>query len=170
MGDVSQEQLQAELSFQMPHVEHGEVVAWYPSGLRSRRPEVGLCIRTADRNIHVLTALNGVKEAVRHVDDPKLQRNADQREMGAWDFTDAHKQRQQQLSDLQGKLAELKKCVAELTAQSVVKRSRKRAAKPNNKLNEYRQLLAKAREAGIEFSSKPKREWLEAELAKRGVT
>jgi hypothetical protein len=39
-------------------------------------------------------------DAVRHVDDPKLTLNADQRENGAWDFTDEDKQGLQQRNEL----------------------------------------------------------------------
>ena len=85
-------------AFKAPKAKFGQPVAYYINGVKdtSRKPELGWVIRTGERTIHlyVVSATGGtlVRESVRHIDDPKLQLNADQRESGAWDFTDYDKE------------------------------------------------------------------------------
>lgn len=81
-------------TFKPPRVRFGQPVAHYPKGLRdaNRRPDLGWVIRVMERYVHLyVVASSGgpmVLECVRHVDDPKLTLNDDQRVNGAWDFTD----------------------------------------------------------------------------------
>ena len=79
-------------NFQMPQCTIGVPVLWFPSGRPSRqKAQVAYMIHCGGRTVTLQLATGRRLDAVRHIDDPKLQLNADQREQGAWDFTDEHK-------------------------------------------------------------------------------
>lgn len=94
--------------FIMPKPLRGSSVIWYPHGLRGDVSEVAFVLKLFAGSIVIQLASGLVKEAVRHVDDPRLQDNEHQRENGAWDYTDDHRT----LVDLQSRLAELESRVA----------------------------------------------------------
>lgn len=101
----------------MPPVRHGQVVAWYPPTGR-QEPESAIVIRVAPRNVHLSTATRGVREAVRHVSDPKLRLNPEQREMGAWDYTDDYKTQLQEFQQIREHIAALQRQVNVLVTQA----------------------------------------------------
>lgn len=78
-------------AFEMPHVRPGATVLYHPQGMRTRHQSVATVIRCNRRGAMVKTAEGHIREAVRHIDDPKLELNADQRENGAWEHTDDYK-------------------------------------------------------------------------------
>lgn len=80
--------MEAINAFEMPEVRRGATVLYYSSGLRDRHQSIGTVMRVGARSVMVKTAEGHIKEAVRHIDDPKLTLNSDQRESGAWDFTE----------------------------------------------------------------------------------
>lgn len=81
-------------SFVAPDILIGSKVLYYPHAiLNSRTPSMGTVIWKG-QNGRIITIQEVdfygrtlIREAVRHVDDPKLRLNEDQREFGAWDFT-----------------------------------------------------------------------------------
>lgn len=157
---VSQEQI---MNFQMPRVRHGELVAWYPTGTRSQAPEVAQVFRVSGRNVHLVTATKGVKEAVRHIDDPKLKLNSDQREMGAWDFTEAAKENAQRLEELEDEVRLMRRQISTLIAAQQKKQASPKKA--GGGLRKYQSLRNRALELGIEFEGNPPTTWLEEQIA-----
>ena len=98
MGKIDPETKAAIKAYSMPKVALGTPVLW--RSRKGREPQIAFVFRVSARNVHLATAMSGIKEAVRHEDDPKLRLNADQREMGAWDFTDHHKQQMKEREEL----------------------------------------------------------------------
>jgi len=99
MSSPTQEQI---LSFQMPKVEVGTALAFYPAGRPNAHSTVGFLVRISrtGRNVMLKTVDGLVYDAVRHVEDPKLEINSDHRENGAWDFTDEHKRLEKNRQEL----------------------------------------------------------------------
>jgi hypothetical protein len=108
--DIRQQNRDAIEAFVMPKPEIGQGVTWYSSGTRSGPGEMAFVLEVGRRNI-VLQRASGTAEAsVRHVDDPKLQLNEEQRATGAWDFT----KRDKQLDRLLVEMTDLKERVKTL--------------------------------------------------------
>lgn len=80
-------------SFRMPKAPPGIQVLWYRNGIRDKtRVEVAYMLNAGERTASIHAMMTGRRiDAVRHVDDPKLLLSNDQRENGAWDFTDDYK-------------------------------------------------------------------------------
>lgn len=84
-------------TFKAPRAHFGQTVAYFVDGIKnsSRKPELGFMYRPGERVSHIFvpTGAGGgmVREAVRHIDDPKLRMNDDQRSEGGWDFTEYDK-------------------------------------------------------------------------------
>ena len=78
-------------AFTMPKPSMGQNVTWYPSGSKSSQCEVCRVIRVGKHALMLERISGTCVESVRHVDDPKLKLRAEQRESGAWDFTDYDK-------------------------------------------------------------------------------
>lgn len=89
--EVRQKHDQLIAEFVMPKPCRGQAVTWYSSGTRSGTGEMAWVLDIGRRNIIVNLASGVNMETVRHIDDPKLQLSADQRESGAWDFTEDSK-------------------------------------------------------------------------------
>jgi hypothetical protein len=103
----------------MPTVSLGQPVIFYPDGTpikRSGRPlALGFVTQKGRRSITLRMPDGTAKMGVRHVGDPKLQMGAgDQRENGAWDFTDYD--RGQVIQKLQDEMAKLRSDVDSLLA------------------------------------------------------
>ena len=152
---VTQEQLD---NFVMPKVEIGTTVAWYATGKSGSIPQIGFVIRCMPRSVHILTATSGVKEAVRHLEDPKLKLNPEQRETGAWDFTDETKALRALITSMDERIKALEKSLA---AQTV---SAARGEIPTGPLAEYQALKKRAVDLGIDVKGNPSRQWLEDQL------
>ncbi len=90
--EVRQQTRDAVQAFEMPRPCPGQTVTWYPSGTRDGRGENANVLNSGKRNIVVMRASGQAMESVRHVDDPKLKLSSEQRESGAWDFTERDKQ------------------------------------------------------------------------------
>lgn len=148
---VTQEQLE---NFVMPRVKMGSIVEWYATGKRGSVPQIGFVVRALPRSIHILTATAGVKEAVRHIDDPKLKLNPEQRETGGWDYTEDAKAQQQMLADLDERIRALEKAISNATI----------AAARGEIDTEYNTLKKKVADLGVQFKGNPSRQWLEDQL------
>jgi hypothetical protein len=153
MSTVTHEEID---SFVMPTVDHGAVVAWYPNGLPSDRPQVGYVIRVQHRGLTIMTAANGVRDIVRHITDPKLRLNPEHRENGGWDYTEDYKERQAEVAGLQARVTRL-----EARLESMSSDTEPAQTEPS----EYDQLWRRAKDAGIVFKGRPSKGWLERQIA-----
>lgn len=95
----------------MPAVSLGQSVIFYPDGTpikRSGRPlALGWVTQKGRRSLTIRMPDGTAKMGVRHVNDPKLQMGSgDQRENGAWDYTDYD--RSQVIQKLQDDVAKLR--------------------------------------------------------------
>lgn len=103
----------------MPVVSLGQTVIFYPDGTpikRSGRPlALGSVTQKGRRSVTLRMPDGTAKMGVRHVGDPKLQMGTgDQRENGAWDFTDYD--RSNAVQKLQDEMAKLRSDVDSLLA------------------------------------------------------
>jgi hypothetical protein len=89
--EIRQKHNEQIAEFVMPKPCRGQAVTWYASGTRSGVGEMAFVLEVGRRNIIVNLASGVNMETVRHIDDPKLQLSAEQRESGAWDFTEDSK-------------------------------------------------------------------------------
>lgn len=109
----------------MPTVSLGQSVIFYPDGTpikRSGRPlALGFVTQKGRRSVTIRMPDGTAKMGVRHVGDPKLQMGTgDQRENGAWDYTDYD--RSNVVSKLQGEVAKLRLDVDALLAQKATQK------------------------------------------------
>jgi hypothetical protein len=82
------------LNFEMPTIKVGAPVSFYPTGqAEGQYPQLAFVVRISrsGRNVMLRNVNGQINEAVRNIEDPKLQLNSDHRENGAWDFTDEEK-------------------------------------------------------------------------------
>lgn len=113
MSAVTEMPTQQEIdSFQAPTVLFGRLVAFFPNAIRnSRKPSLGWVTASNGRitNIFEVTQHGGtlLREGVRHIDDPKLKLNEDQRASGAWDFTEDDKTRAEEDAEFHKRLMAL---------------------------------------------------------------
>lgn len=103
--------------YQMPTIPNGSVVAYFPTGLQSGPKDVGFVYRVNQKNVYLYSATKGVRTAVPHVSDPRLKLNPEQREAGAWDFTDADKARAREIEDMRTEIEELRELVTKIPAK-----------------------------------------------------
>lgn len=76
-------------NYKMPAPYVGAAVVWYATGAPQRNAaQLAFVRHVGTRNIGLQLPTGTRVDAVRHVSDPKLQLSADQRENGAWDFTE----------------------------------------------------------------------------------
>lgn len=169
--ELRQSDIQDEYQkYSMPPIEHGEIVAWYPSGLRTARCETAVVYRVSHDNVHLITATRGVKEAVKHITDPRLKLNPDQREMGAWDYTVSHKLRTEMLEAMNGRISLLENQVTQLTSQLIRSRAKEsrvvedEGTPQGQVLAGYRELRQRVLDLGVHFTGNPKQEWLEEQI------
>lgn len=109
----SQEAIQ---NFVMPEVKQGMPVRWYPHGeIDGRTPEIGFVVKVGGRSIVLRTASGMQRDTVRHIDDPKLKLSVQQRENGAWDYTEDYLSQQEYKESVQQQLDNIKKSLAQLT-------------------------------------------------------
>lgn len=83
----------------MPHAEIGDMVIWYPDGVRANNNEemahaaivTKIGYETLNLNVCSPSSYNFmIRDGVRHLDDPKAV-HPDLRSQGGWDYTPAHK-------------------------------------------------------------------------------
>jgi|TARA_R110000824_G_scaffold180900_4_gene361504 hypothetical protein len=148
------------LLFEMPDVDVGTPVEYYPNAvLNSGEPRLGFVVRISrtGRNVVIRTSDGGWFDAVRHIDDPKLQLNQDMRENGAWGRTEYDKELSKRLNTIEDRLASMQSSVdfvsKRLTGKSV--------SLPAAEKTPYHELREKAIGLGIIFKGNPKRGWLE---------
>lgn len=139
-------------SFVMPTVRQGAIVRFYPSGRRTaRQAEVATVLRVSDRSVVLRIESNVRMDTVRHVDDPKLNLNRDQRETGAWDFTEEHYERAAWFEQVDKRL----KSLESKAVSKVINKAREESP-----ASSYHTLRRKAKQLGVVFSGNPRKEWL----------
>lgn len=119
MSAVAELPTDAEINaFVAPAVLVGQDVVYYPMAhVNSRRPSLGKVIWIGQNsrivNIHEVDQHGKtlVREAVRHISDPKLKLNEDQREAGAWDFTPYAKAEREKWDDMCRHLRAVEGCL-----------------------------------------------------------
>ena len=148
------------LLFEMPGIDLGTPVEYFPNAVRnSGEPRLGFVVRVSrtGRNVVIRTSDGGWFDAVRHIDDPKLQLNQDMRENGAWDRTEYDKELNKRLESIDKRIADMQSSV-----DFVSKRlTGKAATPPVAEKTPYHDLREKAIDLGIVFKGNPKRGWLE---------
>lgn len=147
LSEIDRQRIQ---DYSMPQVPVGTPVIWYRYG-RARRQDamIGYMIHCGARNATIFLANGRRMDAVRHVDDPKLDLNVDQREQGAWDFTQEYKDFKEFRNEVNKRLLEMENAIAGLQSPD----KQKKASSSNNKgqgLSRYRELKAKCQELGID--------------------
>jgi hypothetical protein len=90
--EVSEKRNEEVAAFVMTKPCRGQCVTWYSAGTRDCTGEMAFILEIGKRNVVLQRASGLAMESVRHIDDPKLKLSVDQRESGAWDFTDRDKQ------------------------------------------------------------------------------
>jgi hypothetical protein len=154
-------------AFVMPQVALGTPVIWRPR--KGAEAEIAYVYRVGSRNVHLATATKGAKEAVRHENDPKLKLNPEQREMGAWDFTDFHKQQEAEKAVLMERLEQLERQISSLIRAGLKPKSSVAPTpapkKPQPVDKEYEELKAKCSELGIMLRGRPNTEKMRAMIA-----
>jgi len=153
------------VDFSMPSVPVGTAVLWYPMGRRSAMPMVAYVLHCGARTTQLYLASGRRMDAVRHLADPKLELNSDQRENGAWDFTEQHKEFISFREEMERRLAALEKSEPVSAPAKPKKKPGNPAAKAN--LQEYRELQRQAQRLGINPTQK-KVELKEAIAARLG--
>lgn len=159
-------------NFVMPKVELGAIVAWYPAGQKTgRRPETGIVTGVSQRTVRVHVFDRGRFDAVRHVDDPKLALNPEQRECGAWDYTDERVAVDRRFNEIILRLESLEAKIngvamgleAEIARHDETDR---RSENMRGTMNEYWDLHKRATELGVVMEVKrPSKEWLREQIA-----
>lgn len=76
--------------FKMPEIQQGAPIRWFRYGTARDTSILGFVQKVKARSVTVWTTEGLRYNNVRHISDPKLRLNREQREDGAWDFTDGY--------------------------------------------------------------------------------
>ena len=87
IADAPQDLMERVNAFRPPRPARGQQVLYYPHASRSDQPEVAFVRAVGQRSL-VLNINGQPRDGVKHIDDPRLELNADQRADGAWDFAE----------------------------------------------------------------------------------
>ena len=96
VGQLRPQDIKDEIrAFKMPKVYQGQPVVWYKDGTKNANVfTIGLIIKATPANVTLLLPefRQSRRDAVPHVNDPRLKLGTDHRENGAWDFTPYHRE------------------------------------------------------------------------------
>ena len=167
---------EAILNFRMPKAPVGLQVLWYRQGTRdTTSPEVAYMLHAGARTatLHVATTSRRI-DAVRHVDDPKLELSPDQRENGAWDYTQEYRALEQFKQNVEGRLKSIEKQLCSAIVQSESASAPKKRGRPKreglpNHLKEYQALKQRAIELGLDLQFGMKKDEIAAAIEAAGV-
>ena len=140
-------------NFSMPQARIGLPVIWYKTGRRNRQSsEVAYILQCGARTVTVHCSGGRRMDAVRHIDDPKLDLSADQREQGAWDFSDDYKDLVEFMKITTDRLTKIERALpGEATENRGRGRPRGKITSTRGKtLKEYHTVLARARKLGLD--------------------
>jgi hypothetical protein len=105
----------AVANWQMPVVKVSDPIVWMPDYLRPDGARLAWVTRVSHRSIECLIPGDGVLERrfdVLYLDDPRLPRNANLRQNGAWDYSPESKRLaavEERLAALEGLATEPKR-------------------------------------------------------------
>lgn len=90
---VKPKDIRAEIqNYTMPRAERGMPIIWYPQGVKNRNGKLAFVQKSqlGRNSVDVFVAGQRVSSfsACPHVSDPRLKLGVDQRENGAWDYTE----------------------------------------------------------------------------------
>jgi len=149
---------QDQLNYRQPRCTVGTAVLWYRNGLRDRTVvEVGYMLQCGERTSVISTSGGRRVDAVRYIDDPKLMLSPEQRENGAWDFTDDFRDRIETKQVLKKWIDDVERRLDKLEEGLTIGASKakgKKAGKAPAHLERYRQLRAKAAQLGMKLQQK----------------
>ena len=93
-------------NYEMPSIREGAPVRWYRYGTAENTAVLGFVTKVKSRSVVIWTTHGLRYDNVRHISDPKLRMDSDQRADGAWDYTEDYKAEQEvrELRDLVKKL------------------------------------------------------------------
>jgi hypothetical protein len=177
---IDPELMKAINSFTMPTASPGMQVLYYRNGVQDRtRVEIAYMLHANARTATIFALMSNRRmDAVRHVSDPKLKLSPDQRENGAWEYTEEYRERIAQRSELTARLQKIETLLeAKLAvlpdapvpppvARAKRKRNPEAARGSSNRLNEYRLLVERCKRAGVPGVYGMKKEQLTEALAK----
>lgn len=103
VAEVTEQEL---ANYTMPEIREGAPIRWYRTGTAVRDSILGFVTRVRHRSVSVWLTTGLRYDTVRHLSDPKLKANSDQREQGAWDYTEDYKT-QEEIKELQGLVKKL---------------------------------------------------------------
>lgn len=156
--------------FVMPPLKTGAIVSWYKDGVRlSRKPVTAVVCSVGTRTVSIHVLGVGRMDAVRHIEDPKLMLNPDQRESGAWDYSEDQRDIYYRLEQLGKRLDAIDKKIGEIFDSMEIERAlttEERSENLSAVMGEYWKLVARAREMGIVWnkSGRPTKKWLTDEI------
>jgi hypothetical protein len=78
------------MDYKMPVVRLGAPVQWFANGNAVRDSVLGWVTKVGHRGVRIHLCTGVWFDTVRHISDPKLRLSQDQRENGAWDFTEEY--------------------------------------------------------------------------------
>lgn len=89
-GPLSQEQMDYESNWPMPHVHVGDIVCWFARFNDQTTPACARVTRVSSRSIECRVDHGPESQYtfdVLHKDDPRLHRNANMQRNGSWDYS-----------------------------------------------------------------------------------
>lgn len=98
---VAEDREQEIINYKMPEIRVGAPVLWFANGSAMKEAILGWVTKLGHRGIRVHLCTGVWYDSVRHMSDPKLKMNQDQRENGAWDYTEDYRF-QEEIKNLQG--------------------------------------------------------------------
>lgn len=147
------EQLRREIQeYVMPRAATGSPVLWYRTGRKNCEPMVAYMLHCGGRTVQLFLTSGRRQDAVRHIDDPKLSLSVDQRESGAWDFTQETKDYAEFRKSLEDRLERIEKQIQDLSAGKSAKK--KPGADNSDALRQYRELQREAARLGLKKNLK----------------
>lgn len=161
--------------YAMPQANPGMQILWYKKGVVDRTSvEVAYMLHTGARTAVICSMTGRRVDAVRHVDDPKLQLNADQRENGAWDYTDDYKEMLRFKLEVRSRLERLERHLSlaplfvvdgeEVTPEAARPLTLKGQAAAE-RLAAHRRMLQRARELGVMLPAQATKAEIEQAIA-----
>ena len=147
------------IQFRPPQATIGTQVIWYRHGKkRTQDATIGYLVHCGNRTATIYLCTGRRVDAVRHINDPKLSLSSEQREQGAWDFTQDYYETRDRIKFLEGEVRKLMSAVmgdkqkSNSAEDSEVRKKRQVSENVGNGLREFRELKRKAEEMGLNHS------------------
>lgn len=178
MNETEQVMQLQTATYHMPRVSPGQQVLWYKRGFADKGSvEVAYMIHCGERTATIVSATGKRADAVRHIQDPKLKLSPEQRENGAWDFTEDYRELERFKVEVRVRLERLERHLGMGEAPEVImedgevvvaKAAKERSIRGNagaDRLAQHRALVKKAREMGVMIPAQASRAEIEEAIA-----